>query len=325
MENNIKVYTLENNFLKIEILNLGACIKKIELKDKNNIPRNIVLGYDNLEEYIENPAYLGAIIGRTAGRIKNGILNIDGKEYNLSINNSTNTLHGGKNSISHRFWNIEKLNNKIICTIKSPNLENGYPGNIEIKIEYILFENELEIKYYADTDRETYLNLTNHSYFNLSGDYTNTIYEDILLINSDYFLGINENSIPTNLISLDNSIFNFRVPKKIKDFFSGDDEQKDLANNGIDHPYILNNKNAVIIKNENTGIKISVETDNPAVVIYTANYLNEIGFKKHSAICFETQEAPNLFQDKKLNINPTFIDENNSYQKYTKFIFEIEK
>ena len=325
MENNIKVYTLENNFLKIEILNLGACIQKIELKDKNNIPRNIVLGYDNLEEYIENPAYLGAIIGRTAGRIKNGILNIDGKEYNLSINNSTNTLHGGKNSISHRFWNIEKLNNKIICTIKSPNLENGYPGNIEIKIEYILFENELEIKYYANTDRKTYLNLTNHSYFNLSGDYTNTIYEDILLINSDYFLGINENSIPTNLISLDNSIFNFRVPKKIKDFFSGDDEQKDLANNGIDHPYILNNKNAVIIKNENTGIKISVETDNPAVVIYTANYLNEIGFKKHSAICFETQEAPNLFQDKKLNINPTFIDENNSYQKYTKFIFKIEK
>ena len=325
MENNIKVYTLENNFLKIEILNLGACIKKIELKDKNNIPRNIVLGYDNLEEYIENPAYLGAIIGRTAGRIKNGILDIDGKEYNLSINNSTNTLHGGKNSISHRFWNIEKLNNKIICTIKSPNLENGYPGNIEIKIEYILFENELEIKYYANTDRKTYLNLTNHSYFNLSGDYTNTIYEDILLINSDYFLGINENSIPTNLISLDNSIFNFRVPKKIKDFFSGDDEQKDLANNGIDHPYILNNKNAVIIKNENTGIKISVETDNPAVVIYTANYLNEIVFKKHSAICFETQEAPNLFQDKKLNINPTFIDENNSYQKYTKFIFKIEK
>ena len=325
MENNIKVYTLENNFLKIEILNLGACIQKIELKDKNNMPRNIVLGYDNLEEYIENPAYLGAIIGRTAGRIKNGILNIDGKEYNLSINNSTNTLHGGKNSISHRFWNIEKLNNKIICTIKSPNLENGYPGNIDIKIEYILSENELEIKYYADTDRKTYLNLTNHSYFNLSGDYTNTIYEDILLINSDYFLGINENSIPTNLISLDNSIFNFRVPKKIKDFFSGDDEQKDLANNGIDHPYILNNKNAVIIKNENTGIKISVETDNPAVVIYTANYLNEIGFKKHSAICFETQEAPNLFQDKKLNINPTFIDENNSYQKYTKFIFKIEK
>ena len=325
MKNNIKVYTLENNFLKIEILNLGACIKKIELKDKNNIPRNIVLGYDNLEKYIENPAYLGAIIGRTAGRIKNGILNVDGKEYNLSINNSTNTLHGGKNSISHRFWNIEKLNNKIICTIKSPNLENGYPGNIDIKIEYILSENELEIKYYADTDRKTYLNLTNHSYFNLSGDYTNTIYEDILLINSDYFLGINENSIPTNLISLDNSIFNFRVPKKIKDFFSGDDEQKDLANNGIDHPYILNNKNAVIIKNENTGIKISVETDNPAVVIYTANYLNEIGFKKHSAICFETQEAPNLFQDKKLNINPTFIDENNSYQKYTKFIFKIEK
>ena len=252
-------------------------------------------------------------------------MNIDGKEYNLSINNSTNTLHGGKNSISHRFWNIEKLNNKIICTIKSPNLENGYPGNIDIKIEYILSENELEIKYYADTDRETYLNLTNHSYFNLSGDYTNTIYEDILLINSDYFLGINENSIPTNLIYLDDSIFNFRVPKKIKDFFSGDDEQKDLANNGIDHPYILNNKNAVIIKNENTGIKISVETDNPAVVIYTANYLNEIGFKKHSAICFETQEAPNLFQDKKLNINPTFIDENNSYQKYTKFIFKIEK
>ena len=314
----IKVYTLENKFLKVEFLNLGAIIKKIEFKDKN-----IVLGYEDIEKYRENPAYLGAVIGRTAGRIKDGLLKLDDTEYQLDKNNNGNTLHGGKNSISHRFWNVQNIENGLCFSIKSSNLDNGYPSNIEIKVSYILNNNELLIKYFVTTDNLTYLNLTNHSYFNLSGDSDNTIYEDILKIDSNYLIGINENSIPCETINLDNNIFDFREDKKLKEFFKADNEQKTIANNGIDHPYVFNKEIGKLeIKNLESGIKMSVETNNPAVVIYTANYLQDIGFKKHSAICFETQEVPNLYRDKNINVFPTFIDENTHYEKYTKFIFE---
>lgn len=314
----IKIYTLENKFLKVEFLNLGAIIKKIEFKDKN-----IVLGYEDIEKYRENPAYLGAVIGRTAGRIKDGLLKLDNTEYQLDKNNNGNTLHGGKNSISHRFLNVQNIENGLCFSIKSSNLDNGYPANVEIKVSYILNDNELLIKYFATTDNLTYLNLTNHSYFNLSGNPDKIIYKDILKIDSDYLIGINENSIPYETINLDNNIFNFREAKKLEEFFKADDKQKTIANNGIDHPYIFNEKIGKLeIKNIKSGIKMSVETNNPAVVIYTANYLQDIGFKKHSAICFETQEVPNLYRDKNINVYPTFIDENTNYEKYTKFIFE---
>ena len=314
----IKIYTLENKFLKVEFLNLGAIIKKIEFKDKN-----IVLGYEDIEKYRENPAYLGAVIGRTAGRIKDGLLKLDDTEYQLDKNNNRNTLHGGKNSISHRFWNVQNIENGLCFSIKSSNLDNGYPANIEIKVSYILNNNELLIKYFVTTDSLTYLNLTNHSYFNLSGNPDNTIYEDILKIDSNYLIGINENSIPCETINLDNNIFDFREDKKLKEFFKANNEQKTIANNGIDHPYVFNKEIGKLeIKNPESGIKMSVETNNPAVVIYTANYLQDIGFKKHSAICFETQEVPNLYRDKNINIFPTFVDENTHYEKYTKFIFE---
>ena len=321
----IKIYTLENEFLKVEFLNLGAIIKKIELKDRNGDIKNVVLGYEDVEKYRKNPAYLGAIIGRTAGRIKNGDLRLADEIYKLDINNGENILHGGKNSISHRFWNVESIENRLCFSIKSPHLDNGYPANVEIKVSYILNNNELLIKYFATADRLTYLNLTNHSYFNLTGNPNNAIYEDILKIDSDYLIGIDKNSIPCKIINLDNNIFDFKNSKKLKEFFKADDEQKSLANNGIDHPYIFNNKIGKLeIENLETGIKMLVETDNPAVMIYTANYLQDIGFKKHSAICFETQEVPNLYVNKKINIYPTFIDENTNYERYTKFIFTFK-
>ena len=322
----IKVFTLENKFLKVEFLNLGAIIKKIELKDKNGNIKNIVLGYEDVEKYRENPAYLGAIIGRTAGRIKDGILKLNDTEYQLDKNNNGNTLHGGKNSISHRFWSVENIENGLCFSIKSSNLDNGYPANVEIKVSYILNKkNELLIKYFATTDSLTYLNLTNHSYFNLSGNSDNTIYENVLKIDSDYLIGIDKDSIPCKTVNLNNNIFDFRKSKILEEFFKADDEQKTLANDGIDHPYIFNDKVGKLeIENLKSGIKMLVETNNPAVVVYTANYLQDIGFKKHSAICFETQEAPNLYRDKNINIYPTFIDKNTNYERYTKFIFTFK-
>lgn len=319
----IFIYTLENRFLKVEILNIGALIKKIEVKTKKNRNKNVVLSYEKIEDYEKNVAYFGAIVGRNAGRIKDAILEIDGVKFSLTKNSSSNNLHGGINSISHKIWRIEIKNDRLSCFIDSPHLENGFPGNLEIQVDYILKENELILEYYANTDQKTYVNLTNHSYFNLAADTNKLIYDDILEINADYILKIDNEAIPYELLSLQNSIFNFKKAKKLKNFFVEKDEQKILANNGIDHPYVLNKseKNEVVIFNKESGIKLEVKTDNPSVVIYTANFFNELGLKNHSAICFETQELPNLFQDKKLNIYPTFIDSSTPYRRYTKFIF----
>ena len=142
----IEIFVLENDFLKVELLNLGAVIKKIELKDKNGILRNVVLGFEDIEKYRENPAYFGAVIGRTAGRIEKGLLKIEDKTYKLDINNGENTLHGGKNSISHKFWNVEKIENGFRFLILSKSFDNGYPADADIKVEYILDKNELLIK-----------------------------------------------------------------------------------------------------------------------------------------------------------------------------------
>lgn len=326
-EEDIFIYTMENSFLKVEILNIGAIIKKIQLKnvkDINNNLKNIVLSYDNIEDYEKNPAYIGAVVGRTAGRIKNGILKIKDKEFILTQNNNKNNLHGGNNSISHKLWNIQIKEDRLSCYIESSHLENGFPGNIKIRLDYILRDNELLLEYYAETDAETYINLTNHSYFNL-GPENSLIYDDVLKIDADYIIKLDANSIPYELLEIKDSIFDFKISKKIKNFFMGAHEQKNLANNGIDHPYILNknSKIPIVIYNEKSKIKMEVQTNNPTAVVYTANWFSDIGFENHSGICFETQEAPNLFEDKKLALSPIFTDTNKPYKRYTKFKFYI--
>ena len=327
----IEIFVLENDFLKVELLNLGAVIKKIELKDKHGILRNVVLGFEDIEKYRENPAYFGAVIGRTAGRIEKGLLKIEDKTYKLDINNGENTLHGGKNSISHKFWNVEKIENGFRFLILSKSFDNGYPADADIKVEYILDKNELLIKYFASSNEKSYINLTNHTYFNLSGDKNKNIYEDELKLNSNFLIGINKNSIPCETLNLENTIFDFRNSKKINNFFGEEKnskflEQRSLANEGIDHPFVFDKENKTLeLKNFSTGIDLKVETDNPAVVIYTGNYLQEIGFNKHSAICFETQEVPNLYEDKKLNLEPSFINKDFPYKRFTKFIFQVKK
>lgn len=319
---NIKIYSLKNEFLEIEVLNLGAIIKKIELSDKNGIKRNIVLSYENLEDYKKNVAYLGAVVGRTAGRIEKGLLKLpNGNNRQLTINNGENNLHGGFDSISHKIWNVKKIKNGLELSINSSANENGYPANLEIVVKYILEKRELRIEYFAKADDLTYVNLTNHSYFNLNG--CDRIYNHNLKLVSDYMLGLNENFMPKKLINLKDSIFNFNNEKSLAKFFTEEDEQKKLVNNGIDHPFIIKNKNFGELTCLENGIQVQVETDNPGVVIYTGNFLAETGFENHSGICFETQEIPNLYKNKELNIFPTFIDEGKNYKRYTKFIFKV--
>ncbi len=323
----IKSYILKNDFLEVELLNLGAIIRKVEMKDKNGILRNMVLSYENIEDYRENSAYFGAIIGRTAGRIKKGLLNINGKKYQLDKNNGENNLHGGYNSLSHKFWNVKNISkNSISFEIFSKDLENFFPANVKIRVDYILDKNELLIKYFASADKLTYINLTNHSYFNLNGtkNLEKKIYNHSLTLKSDYMLFLDSNYIPKYVKSTGNTIFDFKNKKLLQNFFSEKDEQKKLVNNGLDHPFIIEkNKKFMKLESCESGIFLEMITDNPAVVIYTGNFLSDIDFENHSGICFETQEVPNLFYNKALKIYPSFVDENKNYERYTKFIFNL--
>lgn len=317
---NIKSYKIKNEFLEIELLNFGAIIKSIKFLKSKNIDNNLVLSFDNLEDYRKNNCYIGATIGRTAGRIKDGILKIDDKIYNLTKNSGTSNLHGGNSSISHKFFEVEeKKSDYVVFKILDSENNNGYPANVEIKVKYSLKDNIFSIEYFATSDKKTYINLTNHSYFNFNKNKNIKIYNHKLQINSDYMIVIDENSIPFKSVEVKNSIFDFRNKHLIEEFFENDEDniQKKLAN-GIDHPYVLNSFDACSLEYDD--IKMSVKTSNPCMVIYTANYLSDCGFKNRTAICFETQEVPNLFEDKSLNIKATFTDKN--YYQKTDFIFE---
>lgn len=307
-------YEIENSFLKIEILNFGAIIKSIFFKKSSN-KNNLVLSYDKIKYYENNGAYIGATVGRTAGRIKNGLLKIDDKIYNLTKNNNKNHIHGGVNSISNKIWQTENIQNGISMSIFSKEFENGYPANVKIEVEFKLLDNVLEINYIAHSDKKTYINLTNHSYFNFG---EKNIQNAHLLINSDYMISIDDEFIPKNIRNLDNTIFDFRKSKKLSDFFIQNDEQKEIAR-GIDHPFILNSKNAVSFQQND--IQMQIETSYPAVVVYTGNFLSDIGIENNAGICFETQEVPNLFSDETIGLYPKFTDEKNYFFNTTKYIF----
>lgn len=165
-------YELKNSDgFQVNVLNFGGIITEIFVKNKEGQLKNVVLGYAEFEEYIDNSAYPGAIIGRTAGRIENGIFSIDGIIYDLNKNNGENSLHGGNKGLNTKIFNVRELGNGIELSYKSPHMEEGYPGNVNFEICYLINEsNHLTVEYKAVSDRKTYINLTNHTYFNLSGD-----------------------------------------------------------------------------------------------------------------------------------------------------------
>ena len=324
--NQASLYVIRNeNGMEAAVTDLGATLVSLKVKNKEGSMADVVLGYENAAGYEAGTCFFGTIVGRNANRIGGAQFELNGKTYHLTGNDNGNNLHSGMDFYNIRIWETEEVTETSVrFKLHSPDGDQGYPGTADIYVTYSLDKDDkLDIFYEALSDKDTILNMTNHSYFNLSGSSDNTIYKDILKIDSDYLIGIDKNSIPCETINLDNNIFNFKEAKKLEEFFKANDKQKTIANNGIDHPYIFNEKIGKLeIKNIKSGIKMSVETNNPAVVIYTANYLQDIGFKKHSAICFETQEVPNLYRDKNINVYPTFIDENTHYEKYTKFIFE---
>lgn len=317
-------FKIKNKYLHLEILSLGGIIKKLKTPDKNGNFENIVLGYETLEEYENDNNHFSCITGRNAGRIKNGVLEINKEIYNLEKNNGNNNLHGGLNSLNKKNWkgsftSVEE--NRAVLSLEyfSPHLENGFPGNVNFKVNYIIDKNTLTIEYCGESDRDTYINLTNHAYFNLSGNKKEKIYDQELELFIDGYGEVNEETLPVKY-DYDKCILEKNKINRLKDIIESDNPQIKIVGNGIDHPFILSKRDIIdgILKDEKSGRVLKFKTDQPVVVVYTGNFLEN----KYTGICFETQDYPDVFNSipEKINI----FNKTNKYYQKTTFGFETK-
>lgn len=300
-------YTLVNDHgCSVSILNYGGIISEILVPDKNGVLENVVVGYNNILDYEENSPHFGCITGRTAGRMKAATFSIGENTYVLGQNDGKNNLHGGFKALDKVIWSATELINKEVVILSlnylSPHLEEGYPGNIDINVTYKWDNtNQLSITYKATTDEETIINLTNHSYLNLSGDLSTNILDHSLQIEADEFVLLQEDLIPLSIGKVEDTPFDFRISKKIGKDIDADNNQL-MIGNGYDHPFILNEgtqKPQVILLHEGSGRKLSIRTDEACVVCYTGNFLNgdyrvfdNCQLQKRGAVCLETQYYP---------------------------------
>ncbi len=299
----IFLFTLNNeNGLTAEILNYGGIIKSLIYKGID-----VVLGRDNREDYFDNDGYFGANIGRNSNRIENSEFKLSGEIYKLFNNDGRNNLHGGKCGFDKKVWNAKHVDSDeptLILELHSPDMEEGFPGNADIKVTYTLTkDNSLKIHYEGKCDKDTVLNLTNHSYFNLNGHSSGTVDNHTLWLDSNFYTPNTSECLPYGeVLSVKNTPFDFTSSKPLKESFNSKDEQI-TSFNGIDHNFALNGTGFRLVgelKGDISGIVMKTYTDRPAVQVYTGNVINEETickggnlYTKHGAICLETQTFPN--------------------------------
>ena len=337
----ISLFKLENKQgMIVEISNYGGIIFKIVVPDRNGKMNDVVLGFDNLSQYINQTNYFGVIIGRYANRIAAGNFTLNGEHYQLVTNNENNALHGGLHGFDKKVWASEpyKTNKSVGLTLKlsSPDGDEGYPGNLDVIVKYDLNnKNELRINYSAITDRPTIINLTNHSYFNLNGGKSETILDHILTINASAFTPFNENSIPTGEIhSVDDTPLDFRLPKRINDNFTKLLIEQPKLDNGFDHNFVLNKVEeelsfACKIYDPKSGRILEVFTTEPGMQFYTANHLdgnlkgkNGKNYIRYSGFCIETQHYPD--SPNQPNFPTTVLNPNEKFESSTIFRFSAQ-
>ncbi|MGL5051271.1 MAG: aldose epimerase family protein [Fusobacteriaceae bacterium] len=318
----VQLYTFKNDSIELEIINYGGIIKSLKTKDKAGNFQNIVLGYDTLEDYTADQFYYGCITGRVAGRIKDGLLKLNSDVYILEKNNGNNNLHGGINSLNTKVWksSVEVIGSRAVLTLryKSPHLENGFPGTVDFTVLYTLEANALTIEYFGKSDKATYMNLTNHSYFNLSGDASKSIKSSCLKVNSSGYGAIDKNSIPVKL-ERECNFLKFGVFQNLSEILNSDAEQLKLAGGGVDHPFRMSKAEEfdIVFKDIISGRVMKISSTEPVAVIYTGNFLE----KQHSGICFEMQDYPDVFNFK--SDAAKIYDNLNLYSTKTKILFEI--
>ena len=337
----IEKYTLKNaNGMELDVISYGGRITSLKVPDRKGNFENIVLGHDQLEDYIrEDNPFFGAIIGRYGNRIANGKFTLEGKEHTLVTNNGTNHLHGGIKGFDKVLWNIEPLNNDNTSSLKltylSKDGEEGYPGNLIVSVIYTLTnDNALRVSYQATTDRVTIVNLTQHAYFNLSGDFSKPILDHEVVINADSFLPVDTTLIPTGEIRpVEYSPFDFTTPKVIGKDIDVENEQLKLGK-GYDHCWVLNGEQGTMrfvasAYDKASGRFMEVFSEEPGVQFYTGNFLdgtlpipNGRNYEQRTGFCLETQHYPNSPNQSKFP--SVVLKPGEEYSSKTTFKFSIK-
>lgn len=294
--------------MEVEITNYGGIIKSIRVPDRVGRLADVVLGFDTLDGYLGEHPYFGALVGRYCNRIAKGHFSIDGQSYQLATNNGLNHLHGGLQGFSHKLWQAKTYEEKnrvgVALHYISPDGEEGYPGQLNVTARYVLTnENSLVLEYEATTDKPTIINLTNHAYFNLSGE--GDVLDHELMLNAQTFTPVNAHLIPTGeLCPVADTPFDFRSAKRIGQYIEADEDQIKLGG-GYDHNFILDRKTeselelAAKLFDLESGRKLEVLTTEPGLQLFTTNFYDEqlIGksgqpYPRHAAVCLETQHFP---------------------------------
>lgn len=313
---NVDIFTLKNaNGVTAEIMNYGGIVVSLAVPDRKGQLEDVVLGFSSLEEYLADHPFFGALVGRHANRLENAEFELNGVSYKLAKNDGKNHLHGGLKGFDKVVWKgaVIRENDKdyLELTYFSADGEENYPGNLNVRVRYALSEdNSLSIDYYATTDKDTVVNLTNHSYFNLSGHKSGSILKQTMMINADFFTPINSECIPTGEIrSVEGTPMDFRKPVPIENGLNGQDEQI-INGGGYDHNWVLNKKGnglekAAEVFDEHSGRVMEVFTTKPGIQFYSANSLDGslkgkegAVYGKRSGLCLETQYFPNSMKHK---------------------------
>lgn len=333
--NKWKEYTLTNdNGMRVSLLNYGGIITKLFVPNRDGKLENIVLGFENYEDYIQDSNYFGALIGRVAGRVENASFQLDEKTYKLKANEKNHHLHGGETVAFQKvIWRVETFQYahevRAQFSHTSPDNAGGYPGEVNVIVNYTLNNNnELLIDYNATTTKKTILTLTNHTYFNLTGNLKDTIRNHQVSMNSNHFLELNEELIPTGkCVEVTGTPFDFRNGMQLSEGMHAANQQNRVAGGGYDHYFLFNKKEApqISIKEPTSGRVMDITTTQPGVVMYTSNSLDE-GLrlteglsKQYLGVCFETQAPPASLEYQQL---PSIILEaDDVYKEQTRFRF----
>ena len=321
----VYLYTLKNrNGVEVSIANYGGAITSIMAPDRNGVFDDVVLGYETLDEYVKNPRYLGALIGRHANRIAGGKFSLNGVEYQLAQNNGKNHLHGGVKGFDKRVWQSSETAAGLHLEYFSKDGEEEYPGNLSVAVDYSLNDdNELRIDYHATTDKDTIVNLTNHSYFNLGGQGHGAILDHELMLHAGSFTPVSDELIPTGDIrSVEGSPMDFRTGRVIR-------------NGGYDHNFVLADwkhgllRSVARLSEPVSGRVMEVFTTQPGMQFYSGNFLDGslvgkggLRYEKYAGLCLETQHYPDAPNHP--NFPATVLRLGESYNEATIYKFSTD-
>lgn len=337
----VDLYTLENKKgIKMQVTNYGMIVTSLKVPDRDHRINDIVLGYDNLDDYIKDNPYFGCVVGRYGNRIAKGTFYLEGKRYRLAVNNGPNHLHGGLKGFDQVLWMVLPVESKSGISLQgkyiSRDKEEGYPGNLKVTVTYTLTpNNEFRIEYYASTDKTTIINLTHHSYFNLKGHNKGDILRHQLKINADFYTPVDSTLIPTGEISpVKGTAMDFILPKAIGADINKNHPQLKYGK-GYDFNWVLNNWNgklqlAAKVYESNSGRIMEVYTNQPGIQFYSGNFLDGSQVGKGGAVynfrqgfCLETQffpDSPNQSKFPSVTLKP-----GQEYHHLTVYKFKINQ